>query len=179
MNSTRLLLFLVAAIVALPSCNSSKIAYGNSYYFKAQPKQINQKVPPVSSVQFYASTEKAPVVRPKALKKIEINSSPVQQMKQPSDRSKLSRLEKKELRQQLKTKRKEIRKVIRTYKKSSPSKELTPTEVVTGLVKAGIIVGAAGAVMLLVGVLTSGAFLTTLGGIFLAVGLVLILIRTL
>lgn len=191
MNPTRLLLFLVTAVIAFPSCNSSKIAYGNSYYFKAQPKQPEQprqdyqKVAPVSSIQFYASTEETPAAQPKALKKVELNSSPLHQMKSLSDISKLSRAEKKELRQQLRAKRKEIKKVVRAYKKSSPSTELTSTEAtglaeVTGLIKAGIIMGAAGAVMLLIGVLvTNGAFLVTLGGIFLAVGLVLILIRTL
>jgi hypothetical protein len=48
-----------------------------------------------------------------------------------------------------------------------------------GLVRIGIITGAAGAVLLLVGALAGNGFLIGLGGIILAIAVVLILVKIL
>lgn len=177
MKLNRLFMFLAAALLIFPSCNSSKIAYGNSYYFKAKPKALVQKVPPVNAVRFYASTGEVAMEHPEALERVKVITSPEIRIEEPPVQTKLTKTQKKEFRQQIKAEKKALKKEIKDMVRSTKS-TAAPSEM-EGLVKAGIIVGAAGAVMLLIGVLASGAFLTTLGGIFLAVGLVLILLRIL
>ena len=178
MNLTRVLTVIAAVgTLVCTSCQSSKIAYGNSYYFKATPRKT-AKAP-----ELYASTAPVPIQsQPLSLKKSFAESvsppSPIHQAEKQT-------LTRREARQARKAQRKAVRTQLKQWLKAAPRKA-SPQEVraqaeqqVEGFSRAGIIVGAAGLVMLLVGVLASGAFLVTLGGILLGIGLVLILIDVL
>lgn len=182
MNLFKLLLFLAGATVALSSCNSSKIAYGNSYYFKQVPKHTGSTVEPISTVEFMASTQEAPsapipsvhALVPEKLTKI---AQAYKHTEKQLEETHLTHVQKKELKKEKRALRKQFKKEIKAVHRSQDKAAVA--DEVTGLVKAGIIVGAAGAVMLAIGLLASVAFLTSLGGIFLAVGVVLILIKVL
>lgn len=182
MNLFRLILFFAGVIILLPSCNSSKIAYGNSYYFKQTPKYTSSTVEPISSIQFTASTEDAiaaqiPSAHSLLPKKLTEIAQTYEQTEKQLEKTNLTKSQKKELKKERRAQRKqlktELKKLLRSEERAAVADE------VTGLVKAGIIIGAAGAVMLLIGILATVPFLTSLGGISLAVGVVLILIRLL
>ncbi len=177
MNLTRLLFFSCAVGMALSSCQSSKIAYGNSYYFKQTPKHAaTASTATVETAAVYASTETDRsfiVPTPDISETISILD---EKHSETTKKVAVSRAEKKEVRQQRGAQRKAFKKELR---KLADAQQDPNRDRVQGLVKAGIITGVAGAIMLLVGALTSVGFLIGLGGIFLAVGVVLILYKVL
>ena len=192
MNLTRSL-FLVAAVGTLlcTSCQSSKIAYGNSYYFKATPRETSQRET-AKTPELYASTA------PKAVPLLPLSQrastrviapSPVRQVKE-------STLTRREARQARRAQRKAVRTQLKQWLKAAPLRaaplvaasqqtgiqetDAQTKQQVNGFTRVGIIVGAAGLVMLLVGLLAGGnAFLVALGGILLGVGVVFWLVDAL
>ena len=174
MNSTRLLALLAVTVMLIgSSCQSSKIAYGNSYYFKAKPRPV----PPVPDLHVATAPmpvtsqslphNKVPMVVPVAPSLPQVKAS----QKKPVARQK-------EVRQQRRAHRKAMRTELKRWYREAPAsvKEQVKQQV-EGFTRIGIIVGAAGLVMLLVGLLAGGnGFLVALGGILLGIGVVFILI---
>ena len=163
------LIFLVSALLLLASCQSSKTAYGNSYYFKATPRPASASVAEVPNDLLVSAqpiaTSAVPAKQPEVLNKV-INNT-IQTEKNASTRKE----------------RRAVRKAFRTQLKQwlkAPQEKMQPqasTEL-RGFSRVGVIVGAAGLVMLVIGLIASGggAFLVSLGGILLAVGVVFLLI---
>ena len=166
-------LFLLAAtgvVLIGSSCQSRKIAYGNSYYFKATPRELP------SSSELYATV--APVSpQPLFLEVIPSTIVPpavVERTAEPTARTR------REARQERRAQRKAIRQQLKQWLRTPPEvRQAQVAQRVEGLTKAGIITGAAGLVMLLIGVLASVSFLTAIGGIILAIAVVLILLDVL
>ena len=162
------LVFLASALLLLASCQSSKIAYGNSYYFKATPRPAPAPVAEVPN-DLLVSTQPVtmsavPTQRPGVLSKV-ANSTSVE--KTTSTRKE----------------RRSVRKAFRTQLKQwlkAPQEKMQPqtSNELRGFSRVGVIVGAAGLVMLIIGLIANGggAFLVSLGGILLAVGVVFLLI---
>ncbi len=191
MNLTRLLIFSFCAALAFSSCQSSKIAYGNSYYFKQIPKHVAATVDAATvdaatvdaavvkdadtPGPLYASTDDGSLA---ATTSDRSQTTSIFEEKHPelTKKAPATRAEKKEVRQQRRAQRKAFKKEL---KKLVHAQQAQDRDDVRGLIKAGIITGVAGAIMLLVGVLANVAFLTALGGIFLAVGVVLVLYKVL
>ena len=171
MNLSRLLtLAATVGTLLCTSCQSSKIAYGNSYYFKATPHETT----PVPDL--YASTAPTPVAA-RSLSQPDFSAAvpAAPSSGQPIEKNTMSR---KKIRQERRVHRKATRTQLKTWLKEAPVrvKEQVKQQV-EGFSRVGIIVGAAGLVMLLVGLLAGGnGFLVALGGILLGVGVVFILI---
>ncbi len=172
MKFSRLLtLVAIAGFLTSTACQSRKIAYGNSYYFKATPRPVE----PVPELQ--ASVAPDPVAS-RALSNETLSSNvispPAAQRAEPT-------LTRREARQVRRTQRKAVRKQLKQWLKDEPTKATQPqaTQEMEGLVRIGIITGAAGAVLLLVGLIAPNSFLVGLGGIILAVAVVLILVKVL
>ncbi len=172
MKLARLLTFFaIAGLLVSTACQSRKIAYGNSYYFKATPRPVE----PAPELQ--ASTAPTPVASraiPDEAFSLSVISPPAVQRTEPA-------LTRREARQARRTQRKAIRTQLKQWLKAGPTKATQPqaTQEMEGLVRIGIITGAAGAVLLLVGALSGNGFLIGLGGIILAVAVVLILVKVL
>lgn len=166
-------LALVATIGLLMStaCQSRKIAYGNSYYFKATPRPIQ----PVPELQ--ASTAPIPVA-PRTLTDEAFAPTSVAPLAFQRTESNLTR---REARQARRAQRKAVRTQLKQWLKAEPTQVTQPQaqQEMETLVRVGIITGAAGAVLLLVGALSGNGFLIGLGGIILAVAVVLILVKLL
>ncbi len=166
------------------SCNTSKIAFGNSYYFKQTPKEVVTRtaaVPRVDATELTASSQagalafRTPVAIPQPLADAALR---YEHANKELERTDLSHAEKRMLKAEKRTQKKVFKSELKKISKSQ--KQADVGDRTTGLIKAGIIVGAAGLVMLLIGILVSGgAVLSTLGGIFLAIGVVLILLKVL
>ncbi|MEK6477888.1 hypothetical protein WJR50_10150 [Catalinimonas sp. 4WD22] len=206
MKGTKITLSLSLSLIALvffSSCESSKIAFGNSYYFKQTPKPVTQaeensaseatstlaeeqvksvEVPDKTKV--YASTEA--IAAEKSIKeKIEKVEKRIERVKalneleQKNEESKvtLSKAYKKELRKEQRVEKRELKKEIKAlakeYKKAP--EEVKEQMAVSGNTRTGIILGAAGLILLIIG----GPILWTLGTILVVVGLVLILLDVL
>ena len=172
MNFSRLLTLLaIAGLLVSTACQSRKIAYGNSYYFKATPR------PTEPAPELQASTAPAPVA-PRTLAN---EASAPASVAPPVLRRTEPNLTRREARQARRTQRKAIRKQLKQWLKAGPTKATQPqaTQEMEGLVRIGIITGAAGAVLLLVGALSGNGFLIGLGGIILAIAVVLILVKVL
>ena len=162
------LIFLASALLLLASCQSSKIAYGNSYYFKATPRPAPAPVAEVPNDLLVSTqpvtTSAVPTQRPEVLSKV-ANSTSIE--KTTSTRKE----------------RRSVRKAFRTQLKQwlkAPQEKMQPqtSNELRGFSRVGVIVGAAGLVMLIIGLIANGggAFLVSLGGILLAVGVVFLLI---
>ena len=174
MNLTRLLTFAVAVGTLLcTSCQSSKIAYGNSYYFKATPR------PTAPAPDLYASTTPAPA--PTTPEVQNDFAAVVSDLPAPSSQTHAPTLTRQEARQAKKVQRRAVRKQLKQWLKDAPAEAKSQLkQQVDGFSRIGIIVGAAGLVMLLVGLLAGGnGFLVALGGILLGIGVVFILIDVL
>ena len=87
-------------------------------------------------------------------------------------------LTRREARQERRAQRKALRTQLKQWLRAAPPREADSqvAQRVEGLTRAAIITGGGGLVMLLIGVLASVGFLTGLGGVVLAVAVVLILI---
>ncbi len=172
MKLTRLLTLLaVAGLLASTACQSRKIAYGNSYYFKAAPR------PAEPAPELQASTAPKSVTS-RALADEAFTPTSVAPPALQRTEKKLTR---RETRQARRAQRKAVRKQLKQWLKAGPTKATQPqaTQDMEGLVRIGIITGAAGAVLLLVGALSGNGFLIGLGGIILAIAVVLILVKVL
>lgn len=182
-----LLLFAISVMAAsfLSSCESSKIAYGNSYYFKQTPKKIaptqTQEKELVASIE-KESTEVVPVddqvkrsvsqLATLAKEKAELTSA------LRSEKHELTPSEKKSIRQDRRENKRAMRKELKTLVKeyrSSPEefKESFSLKEVTGNLRTGIIIGGVGLILMIIG---GYSVLYIIGSVLLVVGLVLILI---
>ena len=168
-------LSLVAAVGLLvcTSCQSSKIAYGNSYYFKATPR------PTQPAPELYTSTAPQSVPVPSVAQPAP--SATVMPAPASVRSNQTSTVTQKEVRQTRRARRKATRTHLKRWLKEAPAsvKEEVKEQMkqrVEGFTKVGIIVGAAGLVMLLVSLLGSNGFLVGIGGILLGIGVVFILI---
>lgn len=172
MKFTRLLtLIAVAGLMVSTACQSRKIAYGNSYYFKATPRPVE----PALELQASTVPTKA-ISRPLATEAVvpAAIAPPAVERATPT-------LTRREARRERRAQRKAIRKQLKQWLKAGPTKvtQSQDTQDMEGLVRIGIITGAAGAVLLLVGALAGNGFLIGLGGIILAIAVVLILVKIL
>ena len=172
MKFARLLtLIAIAGLLVSTACQSRKIAYGNSYYFKATPR------PAEPAPELQASTAPKSVVSRALADEAFTPTSVAPPALQRTEKN----LTRREARQARRTQRKAIRKQLKQWLKAGPTKATQPqaTQDMEGLVRIGIITGAAGAVLLLVGALSGNGFLIGLGGIILAIAVVLILVKVL
>ncbi|MGB3851325.1 MAG: hypothetical protein WA958_15245 [Tunicatimonas sp.] len=172
MKFIRLLTLLaIAGLLVSTACQSRKIAYGNSYYFKATPRPVE----PAPELQ--ASVAPASV----ASRPLTTEAFAPARVAPPAVERAAPALTRREARQERRAQRKAIRKQLKQWLKDGPTKATQPqaTQEMEGLVRIGIITGAAGAVLLLVGALAGNGFLIGLGGIILAVAVVLILVKIL
>ena len=162
------LIFLASALLLFASCQSSKIAYGSSYYFKATPRPAPAPVAEVPNDLLVSTqpvaTSVVPVKRPEVLSKVASNTKVVETATTQKERRAMRKAFRTQLKQWLKAPREKMQ--------PQASTELR------GFSRVGVIVGAAGLVMLVIGLIASGggAFLVSLGGILLAVGVVFLLI---
>ena len=162
------LIFLASALLLFASCQSSKIAYGNSYYFKATPRPAPAPVAEVPNDLLVSTqpmaTSVVPAKRPEVLSKVASNTKVVE--------TATTRKERRAMRKAFRTQLKQWLKAPQEKMQPQASTELR------GFSRVGVIVGAAGLVMLVIGLIASGggAFLVSLGGILLAVGVVFLLI---
>lgn len=170
MNLSQLLVTVAAlGLLLCTSCQSGKIAYGNSYYFKATPR------PAGPAPDLHASTAPAVVsLVPNGPARMTTPSpSPTARVASPT-------WSRREARQARRTQRRAVRKQLRQWLQTPPREsDAQATQRLEGLARAGVITGAGGLVMLLIGVLAGVPFLTGLGGIILAIAVVLILIDVL
>lgn len=186
-------LMIAATVGTLSSCNTSKIAYGNDYYFKAKPKEVNdfqKAVPDPEAGELLAtknveanitvnepSFDKSSIAKriKKAEQDLQEQVSTYQEASMKAEikekvkiigdkqNTRLNRAQRKHL-------RKEIKSAIKSHKQAPQA-----TEKGTGVSKntrTGIILGAAGVVLVLIG----GGILYTIGAVLLVVGVVLILL---
>lgn len=196
------LALLFTIMLFFSSCESSKVAFGNSYYFKQTPKKIEEKnvasegmsptseqenaTVPQMEEQAYASTEI--IATEKSLQeKIEQVEQRVERMKalkkQEEERKvnniTLSKAEKRAFRKEKKAEQKELKKELKAlakeYKKAP--EEVKKQSDVSGNLRTGIILGAAGLVLLIIG--SGNPILYALGTVLVVVGVVLILIDVL
>ena len=178
---------LASLLMFSSACETSKIAYGNSYYFKATPKP-DVKAETVSvpqadklEVNLKKDAGSLPDFENRVLEveqKIEKLKSTQQKLEEAKEASsELSRSEKRKLVKEEKDQRKAIKKEVKSLAKEykqSPER-LEELEKVSGNLRTGIILGAVGAVLVIIG----GPLLYTIGAILLVVGLVLILLDVL
>ncbi len=133
--------------------------------------------------ELYVSTAPAavlPSLPQRAVTRVVASSSrPVRQVEEPA-------LTRREVRQERRAQRKAVRTQLKQWLKAAPQQagiqetDAPAKQQVDGFTRIGIIVGAAGLVMLLVGLLAGGnAFLVALGGILLGIGVVFWLIDAL
>lgn len=185
------LFFMVSLLIVFSSCETSKVAYGNSYYFKATPKTN-----PVSEAAAVATAPEAdrlevsistgsevPGDLGQRIKRLEEKTVKMEAARQkPEDArastAELSRSEQKALAKEEKAQRKALKKEVRSLVKEykhAPEK-LEEQARVSGNTRTGIILGAVGLVLVLVG---GPTILYTIGAILLVIGLVLILLDVL
>lgn len=168
----------------LASCQSSKVAYGNSYYFKQTPKPAvkPQPGPTVEAIpksdELYVTTEKASITQKEAEKFIAKAHRQMLEAAEKSDNKDLKEkagkidhltrsiqegnMSKKEMRDERRELRKEVRSLIREYR-SAPEEmhEMDRTLRLT-LILAGI-----GLLLLIIG---GVAGYTVAGGVFAILG---------
>ncbi|MDF9797547.1 septum formation inhibitor MinC [Catalinimonas alkaloidigena] len=208
MKSIKITLGLSLSLVSLvffSSCESSKVAFGNSYYFKQTPKKVNQTNEALTSQEItstnddkpieienplekeakvYASAE-AIVAKQSIKEKIESVENRIEKVKALNEletkieesQSALSKEEKRELRKEQRQEKRELKKEIKALAKEykKAPEEVKQQMAVSGNTRTGIIIGAVGLILLIIG----GAVLYPIGAILLVVGLVLILIDVL
>jgi len=179
---------LTVVLLFFASCETSKIAYGNSYYFKATPKAVPAKhtSKQTTTAPLEANLAAESVSLPDLEQRIQRVHQKVHNLSQAQDQQQLAhtvqaplnKKEKKELlkdkREQRKALKKEVRSLIKNYKRS-PNK-IEEQSAVSGNLRTGIILGAIGLVLVLIG---GPAILYTIGVILLVVGLLLILLDVL
>ncbi|WPP51150.1 hypothetical protein [Catalinimonas niigatensis] len=195
------LALLFSVVFFFSSCESSKIAFGNSYYFKQTPKKISkvqtaiEKPSPetqqksisaqaLDSKDGYASTEV--MAAEKSIKEqIEKVEEKIKKMKTLEEEEKkreinnitLTKAEKKAFKKEKKAEQKELKKEIKVLAKEfkKAPEEVKKQQAVSGNTRTGIILGGVGLILLIIG----GPVLYTVGAILLVVGLVLILVDVL
>jgi len=181
--SAFILIAVCLTTVLFSSCQSSKIAYGNSYYFKATPKVLSQQEAPPKAQEIVASVKKAPRNEPSATerkeaieqkilnlqnyqKQLEETQTVLDQASTAQERREIRRQqrgEKKALRQELKQLSREIQLAPEEEQKENLSKNG----------RLGLIFAAIGLVLLLV---VPGSVGYILGTILLVVGILLLIL---
>ena len=156
------------SLLAGSACQSSKVAYGNSYYFKATPRP--------APTQLSASTVPIPVASQTVA--LSLSLPAVTGSQRTVAKPVLSR---REARQERRAHRKAVRKQLKQWLKTSPTNtyDLQESQRLEGWSKAGVITGAGALVLLGIGLLASIGFLIGLGAVLLAIAVVLVLIDTL
>lgn len=198
-----LLLCILCATSLLTGCQSSKIAYGNSYYFKQTPK-------PVQKAQVSAATEATPIKEdtPKSTELLVANEEVLtstknvetlveqaqQQMVELAEKTnnealkekahevnsistaiKEGNLSKKEVRAKKKELRQEMRSLVKEYKALAPEDQ----KQMDSALRLSIILAGAGLLLLIIGGAvagTGGGLLALLGLLALIGGLVALII---
>lgn len=188
MKMIRILLSLVVWVSAasfLSSCESSKIAYGNSYYFKQTPKKIADRETKEQDLVASIEKESADVLSvdekvKESLGHVITLARENEELKSTlrTEKLELSRPEKKLIKQERRENKREMRKELKTLIKeyrAAPKevKESFSSEEVTGYLRTGIILGVVGLLLMILG---SGSVLGVIGVIALVAGLVFILI---
>lgn len=188
-NFRYLLTLLTLALLtsSLVSCESSKIAYGNSYYFKQTPKKASVPLKAPEEKKLLASIEKELPEISSVDEKLTASLSHVVALVQANaeiktslqrEKKELTRMEKKSLRQERRENkremRKDLKKIVQEYH-SSPEvvQGKSSAEQITGNLRTGIILGAVGLILMLLG---SGSMLAPIGLLLVVAGLVFILI---
>lgn len=181
------LLILALLTSSLISCESSKIAYGNSFYFKQTPKKPSVPSTVPGEKKLVASIEENSPEIPSIDEKVAASLTHVAALAQANaeiktslqaEKKDLTRIEKKSLRQERRENkramRKELKKVVQEYRSAPESiQEKSSAKEVTGNLRTGIILGAVGLILMLLG---SGSLLAPIGLILLVAGLIFILI---
>lgn len=181
--STLILISACLTMALFSSCQSSKIAYGNSYYFKATPKAKAPKVLPSETQPLVASVEKVAEQIPSAAereeaimqkisnlqsyqKQLEETQTALDQATTASEKRKVRRQQrgkKKAFRQELKQLSRELRTAPDEVQKENLSKNG----------RLGLIFAAIGLILLLV---VPGSVGYILGTILLVVGVLLLIL---
>ena len=181
------LCLMAGTLISFSSCETSKIAYGNAYYFKATPKPTASKevAPAPQAEKLEANFNKKKEVLPdleERIIRVEEKFEDLQVVQRRLEEAKVAsaELSRSEMRQIIKKEkaerkalRKEVKSLVKEYKQAP--ERLEQEEKVSGNTRTGIILGAIGLVLVLIG----GPVLYTIGAILLVVGLVLILLDVL
>lgn len=169
----------------LASCQSSKIAYGNSYYFKQTPKPVvkSQPIPTVEAMpqsdELHVTTEKAPLIQEEVETLIAKARRQMIETAEKSDHQALKEqaykidhltrsmkegnLSKKEMRGERRALRKEMRSLIQEYRAAPEEMKAMDRTLRLTLILAGL-----GLLLLIIGGATYG---TTVGAVFSLLGL--------
>ncbi|MFP4094472.1 MAG: hypothetical protein ACLFUB_08315 [Cyclobacteriaceae bacterium] len=185
LNLALSLILSAVAVALLSSCETSKIAYGNSYYFKQTPKAVVSNLAEAAAQETaVASIEKTvPATETDLAGKVERRIEQVKVMEEQqaalvAAEKEVSKSERKAIEKELKAERKalkkEVKALVKEYKKSPEKFE--KQDQVSGNTRTGIILGAVGLILVIIG---GGSVLWTIGTILLVVGLVLILLDVL
>jgi len=195
------LAFSLCVLVLFSSCESSKVAFGNAYYFKQTPKSVAQ-APKTDSAplekaeaieilehesseeatEAFVSTENVAAVK-SIEKKVEQVKEKMMKVKELQAEEKtaanvnLSKAEKKALKKERKAEQKELKKEIKALAKEykSAPEEVKKQADVTGNLRTGIILGAAGLILLIIGT----PVLYAIGTVLVILGLVFVLLDVL
>ncbi len=187
---SRLFTLFFAVLIAawgLSSCQSSKIAYGNSYYFKQTPKAVDAPAPKEKAM--VASVQPQSVAPVSAEDKITQSAQRVAAMGETQATLKtsmkdeaMSRAEKRSIKQEARVNKRQMRRemktLVREYKAAPKAvQEKMAEQAISGNTRTGLIVGIIGIVLLIVsGATGAGAVLYTIGSILVLAGLILILL---
>ncbi|MGB3587390.1 MAG: hypothetical protein WBA23_12660 [Tunicatimonas sp.] len=181
--STFILVFTCLAAIFFSSCQSSKIAYGNSYYFKATPKATPQKAILSETKPAIASLKKVPVKVPSATERNEaivqkISNLQNHQTQLEETQTALNQAttarEKREVRRQQRGKKKVIRQELKQLSRElRAAPEEVQKENLSKNGRLGLIFAAIGLVLLLV---VPGSVGYILGTILLVVGVLLLIL---
>lgn len=190
MKMIRILLSLVVWVSAasfLSSCESSKIAYGNSYYFKQTPKKIAARETKEQDLVASIEKESADVLSvdekvKESLGHVVTLARENEELKSTlrTEKRELSHPEKKLIKQERRENKRAMRKELKTLIKEyrAAPKEVKESfsleeEEVTGYLRTGIILSIVGLLLMILG---GGSVLGVIGVIALVAGLVFILI---
>lgn len=182
------LCILAGLLIVSSSCETSKIAYGNSYYFKATPKSTTKDeiAPAPRTEKLEANLKTKEEVLPdfeerivrveEKITKLQATQDKLEEAKAASAELSRSEMRKmvKEEKAQRKALKKEVKSLVKDYKRAPEKME--KEDKVTGNLRTGIILGAIGLILVLIG---GPTILYTIGVILLVVGLVLILLDVL
>ena len=193
---TKPTLWIAACVLALAGmfsgCQSSKIAYGNSYYFKQSPKVVTKATPPIAPVEIaelpdqnelYVSTKKIPATSDAKTTIDKVR----QQMLEVADKSNDQQLKEKAYRvneiassvqertlnkQETRAKRKELNQELRSLAKEYRSMAPDQTNDLDKNLKISLILLVAGLIFLLIPTVVT----IVIGSLAFAAGLVFLII---
>ena len=172
-----LLIFLFVFGSFLSAC-SSKIPYGSTYYFPLEPKATAAKKT-VEPEQLKVSIDRLMPLKPSVATQIEEASIKISRWVPPATKEVIinpqatyAGLSKKEQKKAVKTQVKALKSEIKQAKKQQKQEQQRPTK----NLRNGIILGAAGLIMMIIFGAAGIGILVGIGAIVLVVGIVLILL---